>query len=58
MNTILLQIMNTDSFFRFTDVLVRGGVENARVLVDMARAIGGIATFLYISNTSVRLRNF
>ena len=49
MNNTLLQIMTTDSFFRFTDVLVRGGVENARVLVDMARAIGGIATFLYIS---------
>jgi len=49
MNTTLLQIMNTDSFFRFSDVLVQGGIENARVLVDMARAIGGIATFLYIS---------
>jgi conjugative transposon TraJ protein len=41
--------MTTDSFFRFTDMLVRGGIENARVLVDMARAIGGIATFFYIS---------
>jgi conjugative transposon TraJ protein len=49
MNHMLLQIMNTDSFFRFTDVLVNGGIENARVLVDMARAIGGIATFFYIS---------
>lgn len=49
MNNTLLQIMTTDSFFRFTDVLVRGGIENARVLVDMARAIGGIATFFYIS---------
>src|SRR5665647_1323625 len=49
MNNTLLQIMTTDSFFRFTDVLVRGGVENARVLVDMAKAIGGIAAFLYIS---------
>lgn len=49
MNNTLLQIMTTDSFFRFTDMLVRGGIENARVLVDMARAIGGIATFFYIS---------
>lgn len=46
---MLLQIMNTESFFRFTDVLVSGGVDHARLLVDMARAIGGIAAFLYIS---------
>jgi len=46
---MLLQIMTTESFFRFTDVLVNGGIDHARVLVDMARVIGGIAAFFYIS---------
>lgn len=46
---MLSQIMTTESFFRFTDVLVNGGIDHARVLVDMARAIGGIAAFFFIS---------
>ncbi|MDD2306860.1 MAG: hypothetical protein PHP53_19315 [Prolixibacteraceae bacterium] len=46
---MLLQVMSTQSFFQFTDVLVRGGLDNAQLLVNMARAIGGIAAFLYIS---------
>ena len=46
---MLLQILSTDSFFGFTDFLVSSGVSHARILVDMARAIGGIAAFFYIS---------
>lgn len=46
---MLLQIMTTDGFFSFTDVMVEAGIDNARLLVDMARAIGGIAAFFYIS---------
>ena len=46
---MLLQILSTDSFFGFTDFLVVSGVSHARILVDMARAIGGIAAFFYIS---------
>ena len=46
---MLSQIMTTESFFRFTDVLVNGGIDHSRVLVDMARAIGGIAAFFFIS---------
>lgn len=46
---MLLQILSTDSFFGFTDFLVGSGVSHARILVDMARAIGGIAAFFYIS---------
>jgi conjugative transposon TraJ protein len=46
---MLLQILSTDTFFGFTDFLVGSGVSHARILVDMARAIGGIAAFFYIS---------
>lgn len=46
---MLLQIISTDNFFSFTDFLVDSGVGHARILVDMARAIGGIAAFFYIS---------
>jgi conjugative transposon TraJ protein len=46
---MLLQVITTKNFFDFTDVLIRGGLDNARLLVNMARAIGGIAAFLYIS---------
>jgi len=46
---MFLQILTTDKFFSFTDQLIEGGLDNARLLVDMARAIGGIAAFLYIS---------
>lgn len=41
--------MNIENFFAFTDALIQSGIDNARILVDMARAIGGIAAFLYIS---------
>jgi hypothetical protein len=46
---MLLQVITTKDFFSFTEVLIRGGLDNARLLVNMARAIGGIAAFLYIS---------
>ena len=46
---MLLQVLSTNDFFSFTDFLVMQGVNHARVLVDMARAIGGIAAFFYIS---------
>jgi len=46
---MLLQVINTDSFFSFSDTLIDAGVNQARLLVDMARAIGGIATFFYIA---------
>ena len=46
---MLLQVITTNDFFSFTDVLVQSGLDNARLLVNMARAIGGIAAFLYIS---------
>ena len=46
---MLIQVITTNNFFSFTDVLVQGGLDNARLLVNMARAIGGIAAFLYIS---------
>lgn len=46
---MLLQVNTTKDFFSFTDVLVQGGLENAQLLTGMARAIGGIAAFLYIS---------
>ncbi len=46
---MLLQVITTDSFFTFTDILIDSGIGHARILVDMARAIGGIAAFLYIS---------
>lgn len=46
---MLLQVLSTNDFFSFTDFLVLQGVNHARVLVDMARAIGGIAAFFYIS---------
>ena len=45
----MLSFISTKDFFAFTDVLVRGGLDNASVLVNLARAIGGIAAFLYIS---------
>jgi hypothetical protein len=41
--------MNIDNFFAFTDSLIQTGIDHARLLVDMARAIGGIAAFLYIA---------
>ena len=46
---MLLQVLTTNDFFAFTDTLVDSGVSHARILVDMARAIGGIAAFFYIS---------
>ncbi|WP_320167818.1 hypothetical protein [Mangrovibacterium marinum] len=46
---MLLQVISTSDFFAFTDVLIQGGLDNARLLVNMARAIGGIAAFFYIS---------
>jgi len=46
---MLLQVITTDSFFTFTDFLITSGISHARILVDMARAIGGIAAFFYIS---------
>ena len=45
----MLSFISTKDFFAFTDVLVQGGLDNAAVLVNLARAIGGIAAFLYIS---------
>ncbi|MCU4176972.1 hypothetical protein [Carboxylicivirga sp. N1Y90] len=41
--------MNIENFFVFTDNLIQIGIEHARLLVDMARAIGGIAAFLFIA---------
>lgn len=46
---MLLQVLSTRDFFEFTDVLLNSGLNNARLLVDLARAIGGIAAFFYIS---------
>lgn len=46
---MLLQVLTTNDFFSFTDFLILQGVNHARVLVDLARAIGGIAAFFYIS---------
>lgn len=46
---MLLQVLTTNDFYAFTDTLVDSGVNHARILVDMARAIGGIASFFYIS---------
>ena len=46
---MILQVLSTHNFFRFTDFLIQSGISHARVLVDMARAIGGIAAFFYIS---------
>ena len=46
---MLLQVITTKDFFSFTDVLVQGGLDNAQMLTGMAKAIGGIAAFLYIS---------
>ena len=46
---MLLQVLTTNDFFSFTDFLVLQGINHARILVDMARAIGGIAAFFYIS---------
>ncbi|RIH67142.1 hypothetical protein D1164_01565 [Mariniphaga sediminis] len=46
---MLLQIITTDRFFTFTDFLVQSGISHANILTDMARAIGGIAAFFYIS---------
>lgn len=46
---MLLQVLTTDDFFNFTDQLISSGINHARLLVDMARAIGGIAAFFYIS---------
>lgn len=46
---MLLQIVTTDDFFTFTDNLVSSGIGHAHILTGMARAIGGIAAFFYIS---------
>nr|WP_320000173.1 hypothetical protein [uncultured Draconibacterium sp.] len=46
---MILQVLTTNDFFAFTDMLVDSGVNHARILVNMARAIGGIAAFFYIS---------
>jgi len=46
---MILQVLTTNDFFAFTDSLVTSGINHARILVDMARAIGGIAAFFYIS---------
>ena len=46
---MLLQVLTTKDFFSFTDFLIQSGISHANVLVDMARAIGGIAAFFYIS---------
>lgn len=46
---MLLQVITTDSFFTFTDFLITSGISHANVLINMARAIGGIAAFFYIS---------
>lgn len=46
---MILQVLTTNDFFAFTDALVTTGINHARILVDMARAIGGIAAFFYIS---------
>lgn len=46
---MLLQVLTTNDFFAFTDTLINSGVDHAHILVDMARAIGGIAAFFYIS---------
>jgi conjugative transposon TraJ protein len=46
---MLLQVITTEGFFTFTDFLISSGIGHARILVDMARAIGGIAAFFYIS---------
>lgn len=46
---MILQVLTTNDFFDFTDTLIAGGIDHARLLVDMARAIGGIAAFFYIS---------
>lgn len=46
---MLLQVLSTNDFFNFTDFLISSGISHARILVDMARAIGGIAAFFYIS---------
>lgn len=46
---MLLQVLSTGDFFSFTDFLIHSGISHAHILVDMARAIGGIAAFFYIS---------
>ena len=46
---MILQVITTNDFFAFTETLVDSGVNHARILVDMARAIGGIAAFFYIA---------
>ena len=46
---MLLQVLTTNEFFGFTDILINSGIDHAHILVDMARAIGGIAAFFYIS---------
>ncbi|SHE35663.1 Bacteroides conjugative transposon TraJ protein [Mariniphaga anaerophila] len=46
---MLLQVINTTDFFTFTDFLITSGISHAGILVNMARAIGGIAAFFYIS---------
>lgn len=46
---MLLQIMSTEGFFNFTDFLITAGIGQARILVNMARAVGGIAAFFYIA---------
>ncbi len=41
--------MDLQDFFDFTELLIDAGIDNARLLVELARAIGGIAALLYIS---------
>ena len=42
-------MITTNDFFTFTDNLVSSGIGHAHILTGMARAIGGIAAFFYIS---------
>ena len=46
---MLLQVLNTEDFFFYTDFLISSGISHANILVDMARAIGGIAAFFFIA---------
>jgi len=46
---MVLNFISIQDFYAFTDQLVDSGVSQAALLVDMARAIGGIAAFFYIS---------
>ena len=41
--------MDLQDFFDFTELLIDAGIDNARLLVELARAIGGIAALLFIA---------